>query len=1526
MTAWASWFGPALVERIGWSLVHSVWEVAAVAVVAAGVLRLLHRSPAHARYLAACGAMGAMAILPLVTFGLLGISSSAWLKSSVSRSASDPIPVALRDTQSIGVGDPRNQSPAGEVNGVLGRNGAARPLGGSPLEPVLPWLVGAWGVGVFGLSVRLLGGWLWIQWLVRRGTQPVARRWVESLARLKDRLRIDRPVHLFESTRLQVPLVVGWLRPVILLPVTALTGLPSDQLEAILAHELAHVGRYDYLVNLVQSVVETLLFYHPAAWWISGRIRAEREHCCDDRAVEICGDRLIYARALATLEEQRSGGWLLAPSARDGSLLDRVRRLLGVSSPVERPAGGLAGTLALVTVSFLGLALFVAPGTSTVKADVETRKVITGVVVDSEGSPVALADLWLSVSVYPPQINAIVLGTARTGDSGQFRIVEQVPAVRIESSGAKRLWGHKTGFQVASVVLADDRHSTGVDPKKPIRLSLSPTVSVSCSILDAEGRSAAGAKVTVSVLRGGGSLPEELAARLAERTDKDGRVTLNIAPPDSIGLVRVTSEQSGIQDIQVGQDFRSGARFRLRPAVPIVGRITGGEPRFARNRSVNITTDYNEHSLYSVSGRAEVMTDDQGRFSIPAVARGRVSAWVVFAEDSLYQAAPVEQPGDVNAKRIEIEIPLKRMTRVRGVVRDKGTGKPLEGSSIRFGSSEVVGALPVARTNAQGRYEVIAPPGPKSYCYVIEVPKGYLQLARGFEVLIGTSDGQTLPPIELERGVTLGGVVVDADGKPVASAEVEGKWQKFYPANSPDHPGMSFGSTFTATAKTDAHGQFLLEGIHPGANVMLEASAEEARTDRPTQSAAGATTPAKLVISGANTVALFGRVVDADDRPVSGALVRIRSRPLKDDGHPEPGPIRFAEGEVRTDGDGRFRTPRQIKRGYGYRAEVKPVDETFMPESSPWLAIKNETRPFFPKMGLRRLRTVRGRIVDSQGKPVAGASVRQAGDGPAPTHDVTDSEGRFALPGVVAGPAFVFVAKDGYRFEGKPIKTSAAVVDVTLTRASESFPKPSMSLPPLLTRADELTILHRVFDGYAERVIKEGGSGELFGILRVLRWLDPARAIELLFDKRLEPWQPNNIRLDLAARMVRESYDEARELIEAIQDANMRSYAYSEASAALPDSERVRKLELLNESLLAGRAVVDPEARVLRLADIGGRLFDLGKTEEATNLVREGQETAVKLRAMGTSAWARGRLAEELAQVDLPAALNLLEGTEAERDHDQYLGHIAHELAGRNPAEAERVLMMMRDVWPNFRDNYTQRVCYRMVIVDPQRVMALAAGMKTFRHRARALGAMALALEKTKGDHGTAVRLLGEAFEVLDQAVASGKDDWDGLGMACTAAAGLLPIVEQVDARLLPEYLWRTLALRPPIPGPKGRESISDIANAGIAAMATRYDRAVGRQVFDGFAGRALALRIGLDDWGFMFKGESVFEAAAVVDPARAAAMIDSLPEPSGLSTQELKNAARLSVARILARPGDERWRDVERNLLHLWPIDSEED
>lgn len=204
-------------------------------------------------------------------------------------------------------------------------------------------------------------------------------------------------------------------------------------------------------------------------------------------------------------------------------------------------------------------------------------------------------------------------------------------------------------------------------------------------------------------------------------------------------------------------------------------------------------------------------------------------------------------------------------------------------------------------------------------------------------------------------------------------------------------------------------------------------------------------------------------------------------------------------------------------------------------------------------------------------------------------------------------------------------------------------------------------------------------------------------------------------------------------MIAAIRDPNARSSAYEQVSLLVDGSNRASKLRLLNESLLAGRSLAEPADRVLRLADLGRRYLDLGETGQGTRLLREGEDAARKLPTSGWPAFARANLAEELAVLDLPAALALLKGTEEERSYDQYLGRIAHRLAARDPAAAERVLAMTHEHWPYSRDMFIQRVCHRMMTVDPERALRLARGMTNYRDKARALGAMALAVARKAG-------------------------------------------------------------------------------------------------------------------------------------------------------------------------------------------------
>jgi beta-lactamase regulating signal transducer with metallopeptidase domain len=217
----------------------------------------------------------------------------------------------------------------------------------------LPAVVTLWLAGVTVLSLRLIVQWLRARRLATENAQPACEPWLAMAHRLSRALGVRHAVRLLESTAVQVPAVVGLLRPVILLPANTLTGLLPGQLEMILAHELAHIRRHDFLANLLQAAVETLLFYHPAVWWISNQVRIERENCCDDLAVSVCGNPIQYARALARLEELRAEPLPFALSARGGSLLHRIRRV--VNGPAAS-TGSVRGVTALALLVGLLLA------------------------------------------------------------------------------------------------------------------------------------------------------------------------------------------------------------------------------------------------------------------------------------------------------------------------------------------------------------------------------------------------------------------------------------------------------------------------------------------------------------------------------------------------------------------------------------------------------------------------------------------------------------------------------------------------------------------------------------------------------------------------------------------------------------------------------------------------------------------------------------------------------------------------------------------------------------------------------------------------------------------------------------------------------------------------------------------------------------------------------------------------------------------------------------------------------------------
>ena len=340
------------VERLGWMLVHFLWQGAVVAVLLAAVLRLLPRVGANLRYIIACSALVMMVVLPAVTMQFIEVAGPAAEAGPPPLIASpDVTPSAPATVQTV---DEIPALPDAIVPLETADLTTPIPLQeriASALEPALPYLVTGWLAGVLGLSTWHLGGWAQLQRLKRRMVRRVGANLQQRAATLGVRLGVRRAVTLLESALVEVPTVVGWLRPAILLPASALTGLSPEQLEAILAHELAHIRRYDYLVNMLQTVVEILGFYHPAVWWVSHRIRIERENCCDDLAVRLCGDSVRYARALTCLEEIRHSQAELAVAATGGSLIERIARLLGRPATDDRRLAWLPGLIALLLIA-----------------------------------------------------------------------------------------------------------------------------------------------------------------------------------------------------------------------------------------------------------------------------------------------------------------------------------------------------------------------------------------------------------------------------------------------------------------------------------------------------------------------------------------------------------------------------------------------------------------------------------------------------------------------------------------------------------------------------------------------------------------------------------------------------------------------------------------------------------------------------------------------------------------------------------------------------------------------------------------------------------------------------------------------------------------------------------------------------------------------------------------------------------------------------------------------------------------------
>ena len=339
-------FSQNLDYALGWMVIHSLWQAIAIALIMGIVMIVLRKQPAKVRYWVANASLLLVLISAMATF----IHYYDFTKgASAMRFIPEGTPsVFLNETVNPTVESP----PLGDLGGL------SLTAFKSYFNEHIPLIVMIWAMGVALFILKLLGGISYCYYLRSRLNFPADEYWIETLDALKQKVGVKQSIELVESALTRTPMVVGIMKPMILFPIGAINRLSPTEVEAILAHEIAHVLRKDYIFNIIQSVIEALFYFHPAVWWISSIIRNERENCCDDVAIEICGSSMNYAKALVTVQEMAYYPMyqpaLAFAGNRKNQLLFRVQRILNQPQNKTNVMEKLIATCLLV-VMMVGL-------------------------------------------------------------------------------------------------------------------------------------------------------------------------------------------------------------------------------------------------------------------------------------------------------------------------------------------------------------------------------------------------------------------------------------------------------------------------------------------------------------------------------------------------------------------------------------------------------------------------------------------------------------------------------------------------------------------------------------------------------------------------------------------------------------------------------------------------------------------------------------------------------------------------------------------------------------------------------------------------------------------------------------------------------------------------------------------------------------------------------------------------------------------------------------------------------------------
>jgi beta-lactamase regulating signal transducer with metallopeptidase domain len=407
-----NWLSREETVALGWTLVHFLWQGAAIALAYAILDRMTRRASPAVRYLVALGAFALMPLAVIATFANEMRNSSltttiAQPKAPVSRFHLDETAITIAQDLPTAAAPAMNRPRAWLAD---------------HLEPALPWVDDLWMIGVSLLALRAMGGWYHLQALKKRARWTIPADLAHQFHQISRQMRLARNISLRISEEVISPLAMGAWRATVILPVSAVLRMPPSELEAVLAHELAHIRRFDYLCNLFQTAVESVLFFHPAIWWLSRTVRDRREVCCDEIAVAVCADPIVYAQALLRLEEEKTTRLQLAVALKgpNGSLLRRVKLVLGDGPNGPTSESRAASGVRVAAAAILVMGLFFGP---------RVRNVVAAPLITVSQTAFSHATPTLALIVKPQSPATPVKAIPKSEDAGPANVaVIPIPA------------------------------------------------------------------------------------------------------------------------------------------------------------------------------------------------------------------------------------------------------------------------------------------------------------------------------------------------------------------------------------------------------------------------------------------------------------------------------------------------------------------------------------------------------------------------------------------------------------------------------------------------------------------------------------------------------------------------------------------------------------------------------------------------------------------------------------------------------------------------------------------------------------------------------------------------------------------------------------------------------------------------------------------------------------------------------------------------------------------------------------------